>query len=139
MAKGKKTGGRDFKPGAKPGPGRTPIPVEVQTMRQLTRDDLLDIGMLVVKGDVPSLEDVLRRMKDPDPAKRPTGLQAAAASSILVAIKKGDVNILNTLLDRFFGKTPVAILVQSVHKHTHYTPEEAQAEARRLLAEAADA
>jgi hypothetical protein len=139
MAKGKKTGGKDFPKGNSISPGRPPVPQEVKMIRQLTRDDLLDIGMLVVKGDVPALEDVLRRMKDPDPAKRPTGLQAAAASSILVAIKKGDVNILNTLLDRFFGKTPVAILVQSVHKHTHYTPDEAQAEARRLLAEAADA
>lgn len=133
-------GGRKFKPGQSGNPaGRPPVPQEVKVIRQITRDDLIDLGLMVVKGDVPTLQLIVDgvNMPDPDPMKRPTPLQALVATSLLRAIKKGDASVLNALLDRFFGKTPISVFIGGAGKGRQYTPEEAQIEARRLLAEVA--
>lgn len=111
-----------FLPGNPGGPGRPPTSPELKAIREITRDDLIDIGMMVVKGDTEALENVIKNAKNPDPLLRPTALQVLTASCLHKAILKGDVNVLNSLLDRFFGKTPIAILVKN-----HENPSASQA------------
>lgn len=114
MATGKKTGGRDFKAGHSV--GRPPMPQEVKIIRQVTREDLIDLAMMVMKGDVEALREVIARAQDKDPAKRPTPIQLLMASCLMKAIKNGDSTVLNSLLDRFFGRAPIAIQVQHTDK-----------------------
>jgi hypothetical protein len=128
-----------IKPGEKKNPnGRPPIPPEVQVLRRITATDVAEIGQMIIMGDVLKLEGILRDRKHPDPQRRPTALQVWIASCALKAINKGDSTTLNNLLDRFVGRIPAALLVATVpNKPGNMTSEEAQAEAKRLLIEAA--
>lgn len=113
--------------------GRTPLPPEMKIAREVTREDLVQLGMMVFTGNVDALKDIIRRAEDKE--NPPTPMQVLMASCLIKAIQKGDVNVVNALLDRFFGKTPIAILVQASHRHVHMTEEQAREEAKRLLLE----
>ena len=127
-----------FKPGKSGNPtGATklyPTPEEVKHVRALTREDLVEIGMMAFKGDVPSLQRVVANMTHSDPAMRPTAIQVLVASVLLKAIKEGNSTVLESLINRFFGKTPIALLV--VNQEKPMGPKDAdtiKAESRRLL------
>lgn len=92
------------------------MPAEIKALRQITRDDLVDLANLTFKGDVVALNSILENAAHQDPSKRPTPIQVLMASCILNAIKKGNATVLNGLLDRFFGRTPIAIQVQKVNE-----------------------
>lgn len=50
MAKGQKTGGKDFPPGVSGNPkGRPPIPADLRAAREMRRNDLLEILTRVIK------------------------------------------------------------------------------------------
>lgn len=98
MAKGMKTGGRNFPPGNNANPlGPAAHNPAKRAMKRLTTDDLQDIGSLILKGDLPSLQAVA---KDPTA----TVLRVWLASIAVKAINKGDPAALNMILDRLVGK-----------------------------------
>lgn len=105
-----------FKKGWKGGPGRPGMPAEVKALRQLSREDLVDIAMMVFQGDVVALSELVKRATHEDPTQRPTPIQVLTAKCLIEAIKKGDATVLNSLLDRFFGRAPIAIQVQKVEE-----------------------
>lgn len=99
-----------FQPGNVPvSPGRPKELFVATKYRKLTQHELMVIGQAVIDGDIPALEEIVKNAKAADPERRPTVLQVFIASCFLKAIKKGDVDALNKLLDRFVGRVPVAI------------------------------
>lgn len=99
-----------FKPGQSGNPrGRPPLPPEVRRVRELTREDLVELGLMVFTGDVEKLRDIVKRAESRD--NPPTPMQVLLATTLIKAIQKGDVNVVNAMLDRFFGKVPIALLV----------------------------
>lgn len=96
--KGKKTGGRDFKPGQSGNPnGRPKIPSDIRELRKINQ------------SSVEVLLNKYLHMKFPE-LKQMIEAQDAEASDMLVAtviykgITKGDHYRLNFLLDRLIGK-----------------------------------
>ena len=109
------------------------MPPELVMYRSLTSQDLCDIGQHIITGDIPFLEDILKRAKaDED---RPTVLQVWIASCAIKAIRKGDVYALNELLNRFVGKVPIALDIRARVQVHQFTDEEARDEAERIMRE----
>lgn len=77
--------------------GSTPSVPELKEFKKLSKAEMVDIGNLVVKGDVSELQKV---------AKDPTAsvLKVMVAACAAKIISKGDVNALDTLLNRLIGK-----------------------------------
>jgi hypothetical protein len=124
-----------FKPGQSGNPnGRPVLAPEVVALRRLTQQDVAEIGQLIIMGDLQSLQDVMDRAqkKETPPDQRPTVLQVMIASGAIQAIKKGDVTMLNALLDRFVGRIPAALLV------TGLSTRNAASEAKTIVFETID-
>lgn len=100
MAKGKKTGGRDFAPGncANPLGGAAHNPA-MQKLRSMTRAELADILLHVRK----MTRAELKTYAD-DPAR--TIDEVEILSIIQQIIKKGDANAWNIMMNRIVGKVP---------------------------------
>lgn len=69
----------------------------LKAIKNLTKQEMVDIGNLVVKSDM----DGLRRVKDNPKA---TVLQVMIASVAIKIISKGDMSALDVLLNRLIGK-----------------------------------
>ena len=124
-----------FKKGSK-APGWGAMDPEIQRYKKFTQEDVATIGQIIIMGDIPQLEALLSKARHENPAERPTVLQVWIARCAMKAIQEGDSWSLNNLLDRFVGKIPNAVMV-SKFRETMVSPEEAKAEAIRLLQEAA--
>lgn len=77
--------------------GRPAVPPELKILTHLTKQELVEVGNLVIKGDIKELE---RKTKD----KSATVLQTMLASIAQRVIRDGDAVALDRLLDRFIGK-----------------------------------
>jgi hypothetical protein len=98
MAKGKKSGGRDFEKGTSGNPaGRTPVPEEVRKIRELTKAELTAI---VHKYAGMTKAEITAATLNPD---TPVG-EMMVASIIARTIKDGDAYRWNQLMDRAVGK-----------------------------------
>ncbi len=98
MAKGKKTGGRNFVPGVVTNPnGRPKIPPEVKTLRKLTTESLAEIGDLILQGDKPRLHEIANSLTEP-------AIRVAYAKATINAMVKGDLSTLELILNRVVGK-----------------------------------
>ena len=98
MAKGKKTGGKNFQAGKSGNPlGAAVHNPEVKAIRRLTQADVADIGSLILEGNVEKLKEVQM-----DPTT--TVLRVWICSVAIKAINRGDAQALNALLDRIVGK-----------------------------------
>lgn len=98
MAKGVKTGGRDFKPGHdQPGPGRPPYPKEVREASKLTR--ILFEGTLnkLINMNISELESYTQDSSVP-------AIEVILASILQRAIRDGDHTRLDFILNRLIGK-----------------------------------
>lgn len=91
MAKGKKTGGRDFT--GIPGPGRPPNPPELNAIKQMTKGELELLFHKVLNAKPEELNNF-----------NGTVLEKWLASIIYQGIKSGDYGRLNPFLERLFGK-----------------------------------
>lgn len=99
MAKGKKTGGRDWKKGVSPNPlGARAHNQELKKIRRLTNEQVAEVGSLILTLDAKRI-DALRKKKE-----GVSILQTWIANAAYWANKRGDVYALNTLLDRISGK-----------------------------------
>lgn len=81
---------------------------ELKAIRNLTEDEMIEIGSLVVKGSI----DELKRIKD-DP--KTTVLKAMMASVAIKTIAKGDAQALEVLLNRLVGKVKDKVEVTSTN------------------------
>lgn len=110
---------KPFKKGNPGGPGRPPLfPTE---LKKLSAQEVAEVGKLLIGGDIETIAlinkmaraDIQRINKNPNAKGTSpyTPLQSMIASAIIKAIGTGDVNVINSLLDRFVGKIPAALLV----------------------------
>lgn len=89
--------------------GRRPDPPELRAIKNLTEEELVEIGSLVVKGNI----DDLKRIKD-DP--NTTVLKAMIAAVAIKTIAKGDGQALEVLLNRLIGKVKDKVEVTSTNQ-----------------------
>jgi hypothetical protein len=97
MAKGFKTGGRDFQKGKPGGPGRPPHPPDFKQLKELTRTEL---EYILNKFMFHTKEEIEAIMKE----KTTTAIEAMVGAIILKAVDHGDQIRLNFVLDRLIGK-----------------------------------
>ena len=95
MAKGKKTGGKDFKPGH--GIGRPRVPDEIKKAIGLTKAEAATKLVELMKLNLTELETLIR-----DRSK--SALELWIARIIALGIKTGDHSRLNFMFDRIIGK-----------------------------------
>lgn len=72
-------------------------PDAIRQLKQLTKSELVEVGTLIVKGDVTTLKRVAR-----DP--KATVIHALVAAVAVRIIEKGDMVSLDLLLNRLIGK-----------------------------------
>ena len=111
MAKGSKTGGRDWKPGQSGNPrGAAAHDPNMKAVRALTREQVAEVGALVLSGNVDDLRKIIGDPKNgiqPDPTATP--LKIWFATVALKGISKGDMFTFNAMLDRIIGKSKESI------------------------------
>lgn len=129
MAKGKKTGGKDFTPGASGNPsGRPPTPPDVKEAQRLTRAQFIAVASKYI-GKTKS--EIVQAANDPStPA-----LEIMMASVISKAITQGDHARLNFILDRLIGKVVDKTKSNNVteHKFSQMSDEELVRRAKDAL------
>lgn len=107
MAKGVKTGGRDFKPGQSGNPnGRPPLPEEVRIARSLNKAEFERIVNEYIHMSLVEIQD---RAKDPSTS----ALEVIIAKIVAEAIKRGDERRLGFILDRLIGPVPKNVQLDS--------------------------
>ncbi len=86
--------------------GKKPDPPELKRLKNLTKAELVDVGNLIIKGDVGTLQ---RLAKDP----QATVLQRMLAAVAAKIINKGDMQSLDVLLNRMVGKVKDEVALTS--------------------------
>ncbi len=99
-----------FKKGVSGNPegGRKHDP-ELRKLRNLTKEEMVEIGSLIVKGDIAELErlkNAIKKVAKGELAPKVPVLQAMMASVALKTIATGDANALDILLNRLVGRVP---------------------------------
>lgn len=97
MAKGKKTGGRDFKKGHKGGPGKPPVPPDLRAARDLTR---LEFERTANKYLFMKKLDFQKAINDPEIPM----FELMMANIVFKATTEGDERRLEFLCSRLIGK-----------------------------------
>lgn len=107
MAKGKKTGGRDFKKGnqAAKNKGRIKHTELAKETRKLSQKEFVEEASFLCLQPVKFLKAIIKDV-DNQPFSR-----AAIASLMLNIIKDGDYRRLEMLLNRIHGRVPLALSV----------------------------
>lgn len=87
-----------FKKGQSGNPGgKIPDSPELKRLKNLTREELANIGNLVIAGDLKAIKKIKDNPNSP-------ALRAMIASVALRVIGKGDMHSLDILLNRLVGK-----------------------------------
>ncbi len=108
MAKGKKTGGRNFQPGQSGNPnGPTPIPEDIKQARKLNQIEFERIANKFLFMNRKEIADHVNKPETP-------ALELLVGSIVSKAVSTGDQVRLNFLLDRLIGKV--------AEKHQHAGP-----------------
>lgn len=98
MAKGKKTGGRNFPKGVSGNPdGRPVLPPIVKQFRRLTKEIVEDVGSIILEANESALFEIVH---DPNSS----ALKKWIASAALNGMQIGDMDSLDKLLNRIIGK-----------------------------------
>lgn len=97
MARGRKTGGRDFVKGKPGGPGPKPLPAEILESRKLTREEIYSSMLMLL--DMP-FEELKQFVQDPQKKVH----ELIVARILFEAIKGGDERRVEWVLSRIFGK-----------------------------------
>lgn len=125
MAKGFKTGGRDFKPGQSGNPnGAKPLPPEVRQFRNAAKKDVIEEFKYLWSLPIEELKSIAGRfvyksqkeegdddgqgggewVYKPGEAGEVPIIRVAIAKALLKAAQTGDIHSLNQILDRVIGK-----------------------------------
>lgn len=97
MARGRKTGGRDFQKGQPGGPGRPRLPDDIKQSRALTK---IELERILNKFMFLSIKEIDAISKD----TTSIAIESVVASIVLKAVAFGDQQRLNFVLDRLIGK-----------------------------------
>ena len=73
------------------------IDPDLKELRRLTKEELVEVGTLVVKGNVSTLKNIVKDRES-------SVLHAMVASVALRVIKQGDMHALDLFLNRLIGK-----------------------------------
>ena len=104
MAKGLKTGGKNFVKGQPGGPGRTALPPDLKEARALRT---IEFEQIIYKYLDCSLDQLQERIKDKStPAK-----ELIVIKMLELGLKNGDLPRVNFLLERTIGRVPDKIEV----------------------------
>lgn len=114
MAKGKKTGGKNIKPGTVLNPNGKCMPGPLRTAAHFTKKEALE--KLIEFLRLP-LEEVEKVLED----KKQHTLDHWVASICLLGIKHGDAQRLNFMFDRIIGKVTDKLEVSTAPKPTLIT------------------
>jgi hypothetical protein len=126
MAKGKKTGGRDWLPGERGGPGRPPVDKKIRELKKINREFVEQSFSRFFSMDQPQIEAMLE-------AKTCNVFEATLAAIFLKAIKEGDPSRLNFLLERVVGKVPTLSEVKDTTERKDALKEVPEAKVIELL------
>ena len=100
MAKGKKTGGRNFKKGKSPNPsGRPPVSEEIKQIRTMNSKEMAVIGSRLLNLPRGQLKPIAE-------GKAGTVLEVIVARILFKAMQSGDEKRLEAVLNRVIGKAP---------------------------------
>jgi len=129
MAKGKKTGGRDFAIGNKANPrGGGAVSAETKALRKITMEHIEEVADVILDGN---LEKLATLAKDPNTSVLKVWLAKAAAEGI----KKGDIGPLETILSRTLGRPKQAIDVNAdISEEIRFADTEAAARLAAIFA-----
>lgn len=98
MARGKKTGGRDFQKGGVSNPkGGGALSPQQRAIRKITLEHIEDVADIILDGNIQKLSELA---KDPATSVLKVWIAKAAAEGI----RKGDLRALEAILDRVLGK-----------------------------------
>lgn len=99
MAKGKKTGGRNIKPGEKiaVGFGRPRLTQQARDLKKLTSDEFIKIAN---KFHYMNREEITEYLRSP----KATMLELAVGGTMVKAVQTQDITRINSILDRSIGK-----------------------------------
>lgn len=107
MARGKKTGGKDFVPGNVHGKGRPKVPDDVKEARKLNQ---VEFERVANKYLYLTRDELKEAAEDPDT----TVIELLVSSIIVKAVEKGDQMRLEFLLNRLIGRVVDRIEVKPV-------------------------
>ena len=123
MAKGKKTGGRDFKKGSSGNPrGGAAHNQELKAVRRMSQTDVAEVGRLILEGNLGKLQAV----KDDHDA---SVLKVWFCSVAIKAISRGDAHALSVILDRIVGKVPAEMNLTGTLEQNHTVASTSQVKA----------
>lgn len=109
MAKGRKTGGRDVVKGQVLNPkGRPPMSAERKLVRDLTREQLAELGKLIIERNYDELEAIAS-------SKQSNILMMMIASALCRSARTGNWDDCEALITRIVGKPkeePIDINIQ---------------------------
>lgn len=129
MARGKKTGGRDWKKGIpSPNPkGRPPVPPELKEAREYTRRDV----------ELALHHELSRDYRRNTRKRRGTNLDRLIYEIVRKAIVHGDPYRMNFILENLFGKLPSKVELEAKLKGdlAGKSDEELKAIAKAILTE----
>lgn len=98
MAKGKKTGGKDWQPGQSGNPkGMTPLTPDQREIRKISKTQIIDLYNKMLTIPAQELAEIA---KD----KTRQGIELLVARVVIDGITKGDKSAFNILVDRLVGK-----------------------------------
>lgn len=103
MAKGRKTGGKNFQPGVVTNPkGRPRIPDDIRMANELTKNEFIRVVNKYLYLTKEQIQAELKNSETP-------ALNLMIIGLISKAVSEGDQHRLNFLLDRLLGKVPTPI------------------------------
>lgn len=106
MAKGTKTGGKDFKKGWKGGPGRPKVPEDLKEVRKITNTSLETKLHEFLTMSAQELSGVKQNPKS-------SMLELMIHSIVVNAVNRGDQQRMGFLMDRLLGKVKDQIEVET--------------------------
>lgn len=114
MAKGKKTGGKNFPKGHKFGKGAPRLPKPIKEMKTETKICLIEIVKRLSTKSTDELKSILfstdKKTGRQIPNPKANVLEAIVASAFLKAIAKGEPQRAEVLMQRVLGKVPDKVI-----------------------------
>jgi len=97
MARGRKTGGKDFEKGHKGGPGKPPTPPDIRASRALTREEFERVAYRLLFINQQEFQTIVKNAETPM-------FDLMMAAVIHKAVVEGDERRMDFLLSRLIGK-----------------------------------
>ncbi len=90
---------------------------EIRALRNLTKDEMAEVGSLIVKGDLAEIRQIIEDSKPGSNSKtKHSTLKVMLASVAIRVINRGDMHALDILLNRLIGRPIETIDHQGLEK-----------------------